>query len=61
MAQSKEDEPTLFMVSAPVLSDVPNSKSTKVTDDITAPVSIVGEGSIHPKEDHMAQLGSQFS
>ena len=43
MAQSEEDEPALFMVSASVLSDVPifYSKSTEVEvidDDITAPL-----------------------
>ena len=43
MTQSEEDEPTLFMVTASVLPDIPNSdfKSTKViNDDITAPVSV---------------------
>ena len=46
MAQSEEDEPTLFMVTASILPDVPNSdsKSTEVIDDgITAPVSVEPE------------------
>ena len=49
VAQSKEDEPTLFMVTASVLPDVPNPeeelpKSTEVIDDgITAPVSVEPE------------------
>ena len=55
MAQSEEDEPTLFMVSASVLPDVPNfdPKSTKVEvidDGITAPLV-----SVKPKEE--LQLG----
>ena len=48
VAQSEEDEPALFMVTASVLPDVPNSdsKSTEVIDDgITAPVSV------EPKEE----------
>ena len=53
VAQSKEEEPVLFMVSTSVLSDVPYSdfKSTKVTDGVTAPVSVVGEGSIDLEEE----------
>lgn len=46
VAQSEEDESTLFMVIASVLPDVPNSdsKSTVVIDDgITAPVSVEPE------------------
>ena len=46
VAQSEEDEPALFMGTASVLPDVPNSdsKSTKVIDDgITAPVSVEPE------------------
>ena len=48
VAQSEEDEPALFMVTASVLPDVSNSdsKSTEVIDDdITAPVSV------EPKEE----------
>ena len=46
MAQSKEEDPILFMVSASVLSDVSNSdsKSMEIIDDgITAPVSVEPE------------------
>ena len=51
MAQSKEDEPTLFMVSASVLSDVPSfdSKSTEVEvidDGVTTPLV-----SVEPEEE----------
>ena len=44
VAQSEEDEPTLFMVTASILPDVPNSdsKSTEVIDDgITTPVKYI--------------------
>ena len=57
MAQSEEEESTLFMVSASVLSVFPNfdSKSTKVIDGGASLVSVVGEGSIDPEEE--LQLG----
>ena len=49
VAQSKEEESALFMVSTSVLSDIPDvpnfdSKPTEVTDNVTAMVSVVGEG-----------------
>ena len=46
MAQSKEEDPILFMVSASVLSDVLNSdsKSTEVINDsVTALMSVEPE------------------
>ena len=46
MAQSEEEKPTLFMVSALVLSDISNSdsKSMEVIDDgVTAPMSVEPE------------------
>ena len=54
---SRREEPTLFMVSASVLSNVSNSdsKSMEVTDGVAASMSVVGEGSIDPKEE--LQLG----
>ena len=60
MAQSEEEESALFMVSASVLSNVSDisnfySKPTKVTDNVTALVSVIGEGSIDPDEE--LQLG----
>jgi len=57
VAQSEEEEQALFMVSASVLSDVPNfdSKSTEVTDSVIAPMSIASEESIYPEE--VLQLG----
>ena len=55
MARSEEEEPTLFMVSSSILSDIPNfdSKSTEVEvidDGVTAPLV-----SVEPKEE--LQLG----
>ena len=57
MEQSKEEEPTLFMVSASVLSIFPNfdSKYTKAINGGATPVSIIGEESIDPEEE--LQLG----
>ena len=63
VAQSEEDEPALFMVTASILPDVPNSnsKSTEVIDDgITAPVSVEPEEELQlciTKD----RLGSQFN
>ena len=53
MAQSEEEEPTLFMVTTPLLSVFPNSnsKSTEAIDGDAAPVSVVDEGSIYPEEE----------
>ena len=46
MVQSEEEKPTLFMVTASVLSIFPNfdSKSTAAIDSGAAPVSIINEG-----------------
>ena len=57
VAQPEEEELALFMVSALVLSDVPNSdsKPMKVIDNVTASVSVIDEGSIDPEEE--LQLG----
>ena len=48
-------------VSASVLSDVPNfdSKPTKVTDNVIASVSVVGEGSKDPDEERALARGDK--
>ena len=57
MAQSEEQEPALFMVSASVLTLFPNSesKSSEAIDDDAASVSVIDEWSIDPEEE--VQLG----
>ena len=53
MAQFEKEKLTLFMVSALVLSDVPNSnsKSTEGIDGVAASMSLVDEGSIGLEEE----------
>ena len=53
MAQSEEEKPILFMVSALVSSVIPNSdsKSTEAIDGGAALVSVVDEESIDPEEE----------